>query len=389
MAAQDYPSLGQLRTTSAFMVGPYDIEPGLRGPRLRAPWLKRILVAMAVMGVGTLVLWGGNAALDAADGIPGFFRAVIWIAGLGFLLIGASVLAYSRDVQFDSASRTIRMTKRFGPMASTREIPVDTVTARTAVTTGARDCCVELHPREGGSKILLCQGPQAKMDEVMAMMAQSLGLEGADDTRIHMKVADGQILTASRLALGTGSSMHPDARLAIEGDTRARVVPGQRERVFWWLLAAIPLAVMFLFVLAAIGAGEAMLGVIPGLLCLPLAVVGVWGLTGLGAVRAVFDKSTGRLAVTGAARREGDVPKVIPLSSILAVQTIRRWVHRTSSRQTRAEQSYWGWQLILVLRDPPGARIRLMSHGGEGALRHDAHQLAAFLDVPLLEPDGA
>ena len=42
-------------------------------------------------------------------------------------------------------------------------------------------------------------------------------------------------------------------------------------------------------------------------------------------------------------------------------------------------------ELNVVLAEPPGERINLMSHGSEVRLRQDGAALADFLGVPLLD----
>jgi len=44
--------------------------------------------------------------------------------------------------------------------------------------------------------------------------------------------------------------------------------------------------------------------------------------------------------------------------------------------------------LNLALAEPEGARVSLMTHSEEKALREDARTLAEFLQVPLLDHAG-
>jgi hypothetical protein len=48
-------------------------------------------------------------------------------------------------------------------------------------------------------------------------------------------------------------------------------------------------------------------------------------------------------------------------------------------------KSFWVFQIIVVLKQPPGERVLLMEHANEAALRDDARSLAKLLNLPLLD----
>ncbi|MBI57455.1 MAG: hypothetical protein CMN81_09730 [Spongiibacter sp.] len=79
------------------------------------------------------------------------------------------------------------------------------------------------------------------------------------------------------------------------------------------------------------------------------------------------------------------------LSDIAGVQILSRWISRSSTARKTVATSHTGWcsyQLNLVLKD--GSRIRLLDHGNEKQLRHDASLIARTLRIEIWEraPDS-
>lgn len=79
------------------------------------------------------------------------------------------------------------------------------------------------------------------------------------------------------------------------------------------------------------------------------------------------------------------------LSDIAGIQILSRWIYRSSTARKPVATSHAGWcsyQLNLVLKD--GSRIRLLDHGNEKQLRHDASLIARTLRIEIWEraPDS-
>jgi hypothetical protein len=112
----------------------------------------------------------------------------------------------------------------------------------------------------------------------------------------------------------------------------------------------------------------------------PFAAAGVIVVGGFGALllayrRAiVVDRASGAVSFTGSfwSRANHDVD----IANVGAVQFCR-WYRATPSKATLCEVN-------LVLRQPAGERINLVSEPDAETVRNDAQLLAEFLRVPLL-----
>jgi hypothetical protein len=97
-----------------------------------------------------------------------------------------------------------------------------------------------------------------------------------------------------------------------------------------------------------------------------------------------FDRSTDwywtsrtpiRLATTD--RERLDLDQGVPFAQIHALQLLKQYVSAMGSDS----EPYYTYDLNLVLSD--GRRLKVVGHGSERKLRHDAETLSEFLDVPL------
>ena len=173
--------------------------------------------------------------------------------------------------------------------------------------------------------------------------------------------------------------------------------PASGKRIVGLILIALsvlfaPLAVVVFSMLLGTE-GHRWPGVIIGLL-----FISVFCLTGLRSLFArdafTFDLHTRRF-FTGSRppkdiRRAGS--SCGALSDIAGIQILSRWVYRSSTGRQRFSHSQAGWcsyQLNLVLRN--GSRVRLLDHGNEKQLRHDASLIARTLRLEIWErlPDTA
>ena len=115
-------------------------------------------------------------------------------------------------------------------------------------------------------------------------------------------------------------------------------------------------------------------------------------LLALGAWRAPhvrFDRATGAVAGTRLPRPRGEghlfarlAAEEIPLSAIAAVQLC-------SAEIDDGRERLGVVQVNLVLAEPPGQRYAVLATTAGAQARHDAADLAGFLDVPLLDPTTA
>jgi hypothetical protein len=88
--------------------------------------------------------------------------------------------------------------------------------------------------------------------------------------------------------------------------------------------------------------------------------------------RMIFDRRQGIILKKTA--KKPDAPD-LRIRDVAAVQVCSGVVH--------GETDTTVYELNLVLFHPPGNRIRVNGRSDESAIRYDAEQLAAFLDVPL------
>lgn len=115
-------------------------------------------------------------------------------------------------------------------------------------------------------------------------------------------------------------------------------------------------------------------------LCLTFVVLGVGGLTGwLGIPLTVLDRRVGmywKRRTPGSIRAWARPPLL--LESVAAVQICSKQIHSQYG-------NYTIYQINLVMADPSGERVCLLSHGYLKAIRSDAKQVSDFLGRPLLE----
>lgn len=118
-----------------------------------------------------------------------------------------------------------------------------------------------------------------------------------------------------------------------------------------------------------------------GLAIMPLFGAGAFTLHGLGflwlGTRAVFDRTNGRLSVTGA--RHGDGFNCA-LTELQAVQFC-------DAGEKGGDGSWRAYQVNLVIKGTALTRINLLDSGGEHELRAIATEIAGFTGVPFFE-DG-
>ena len=114
--------------------------------------------------------------------------------------------------------------------------------------------------------------------------------------------------------------------------------------------------------------------------CVLFCGLALAGFTGwFGAARAVLDRRIGlywKNRMPKAIRKW--CPATLPLETILAVQVC-------SKRVSDSDRYFVTYEINLVLSDPPGERICLMSHGNKKAILRDAQITADFLRQPLLD----
>lgn len=95
----------------------------------------------------------------------------------------------------------------------------------------------------------------------------------------------------------------------------------------------------------------------------------------------VFDRGRGSVRGKGL-KLDGRIQGQMPLHNISAFQLCSGTVRDSESH------FFPSFELNLVLVEPPGQRICLMSRRTDRTLRRDAEQLAQFLGVPLLDHTG-
>ena len=97
-----------------------------------------------------------------------------------------------------------------------------------------------------------------------------------------------------------------------------------------------------------------------------------------GPPRRVGERPTAEALRRGAGQARFGGRSGIQLDDVAAFQICSRFVDDS-------EGAYTSYELNVILRQPPGERITLLSHARQDSVRADAHQLAEFLDRPLVD----
>jgi hypothetical protein len=107
--------------------------------------------------------------------------------------------------------------------------------------------------------------------------------------------------------------------------------------------------------------------------------LGLAGVLGYWSSNAVLERRVGlywKGRVPKAIRHWAETP--IALERIVAVQVCSFHVQDSDS-------NYTAYEINLVLTEPLGERINLMSHGKRSAIESDAATVAEFLNCPVLD----
>ena len=184
----------------------------------------------------------------------------------------------------------------------------------------------------------------------------------------------------SRQAIGKTSANFRTVRLVFTSLDRVEVVPTWGARIFFGLFVGMGLAGVILAGTVRVTDPELESRVGPwfaGVIGSLFALLGLAGCTGLLVGRYALDRQSGLITKKVWQRGLFRGGLGVELSRVAAVQACSRHV-------TDSDWSYWCHELNLVLNDPPGERINLMSHGNQQRLLEDANRLAEFLHVRLL-----
>jgi len=169
-------------------------------------------------------------------------------------------------------------------------------------------------------------------------------------------------------------------QVILAGPGKMDVKPTPQGHFVLWAILIIGLAGMVAsFVLLSTQTWNMRIGWVIGLLGLGISALGAVALWDC-SIRVTFDRRSGRF--------RSNRPLITPthftrlddnLDNIAALQICRG--HSAFSRR----RGYQWHQLNLVLHDPPGKRVPLMTQVGAETVRADAEALAEFLDCPVLE----
>ena len=189
-----------------------------------------------------------------------------------------------------------------------------------------------------------------------------------------LQMPDAQVFTVSKAPIATSSASFRTMALKFPSPELAVLGPTAGSHLFHAAVVGAGLVVLFCL-LAAVRTLPGIL--IAGTIGSALTVLGLAGLAGkLGGKRITIDRQQGLLCVAG--RGGINVGAVgVPLADIAALQICSKLVDN--------DPSYVSFELNIVLREPAGERLNLISHADEQALRADAKRLAVFVDRPLLD----
>ena len=181
--------------------------------------------------------------------------------------------------------------------------------------------------------------------------------------------------------LSHAGAMFCSRTLVFPAENRAEFQPSPKFRRFWRVFQVLGVILGLLALASLLGGLDVWPMTLFFLICgLAMGIPGWRGVKGvLGPKPVCFDRAMG-YAFFGAAEVLRKLPSAgLPLKNIAALQ-ILQYDLRPGTRNT-----YFVFELNLVLHDPPGARRYVVGHGDYLALRKDADQLAAFLGVPILD----
>ena len=342
-----------------------------------------VVVGLGAVAFGVLPLLG----LPQAGG--GVLRVAIpLVAGILFVIVGAVlVTAQARNAMtFDLYRGVLRMSRPragIGP-----EIPLRDVAAVQVLVvrgTDALEMNLVLARPEGERLNVMCHAVETPLRADAQQLAEFLGVPVLDHRGLPVSL-DGQATEVDvRMVRGASANLRTmklgpaaDGRMVLEATFRGRLF----QMSFVGIGAMAALAGIGLAVAAALARGPnsdvsgmvlgAMVSIILG------TVFALLGLTLLARPPVVFDRVSQvvrgkRLRVDGVRVEE------IPMEAVGAVQICSGEVSGGEGA------SYRAFQINLVLRAPRGSRVALVAQAGERALREDAHRLAGFLGVPLID----
>lgn len=313
--------------------------------------------------------------------------------GAMFLVAGVALTFQAGQLRWNETDGTLVIRYGWWPRVRTLALRARDVSPRLAVSDGSGDHKTVGHTQlwirhaEAEGEVMLARyRDQSPVLAAFKILQRVCRQEGLDQTRavLSQSGASRADVPVQRTALGATSANFRDRALRqVEPEVVvfAATVTG---RAFW--VIAMGAGVMGLVMVPA--AYQAMPWVAP----LPLAVGGLFlllGLAGLlgwleGRPRVEADRTRRVLTL-----KEGlwYPTRVIPLDSVAAVQLCRQYVAGGPE-----SDNYTTYELNLVLREPPGKRIGVLSHSKAEAVRQDAEAFASFLGVPLLdhtEPEPA
>lgn len=308
---------------------------------------------------------------------------------IGLIPVGLILLSRQK-VTFDNLRRTVEFRTR--PPGLAKKIDFSDIEAIELRPVSWMNMAgrVALALREPSGKRLpiFMRDREAALRDDAALLADFIGVEVRDGRKVLVApdpLRPDQTLPIEMKCTGQlGAANSRTHKLNQPSPDVLRVAATPRSRIVQLLVFGPGVVVLLLGLLGVVSLTQPT-GPDLGAAVLCLTVGGGFTAVSLTLLRCptvTLDRSTGVMS-GGRVGKAAAPARSMPLRQVAAVQIV--------SGDVSADEGprFTTYEVNLVVSDPPGRRITLMSHAEQMHIRDDAAKIAEFLSVPLLDHRGA
>jgi hypothetical protein len=334
-------------------------------------------VTAGLVALAWHLLDDGDADADTYIAIVMF---TLFAAGFGFL--SCLVLLRVRRLEFDQFSRSLCVYSGYFPFVRRAEISTKDIDVTLSANSGSTQTTLTLRRRDSPeSPIELARAEfKSELEAVYNVLRQWFSGSGRDGTLVAVTAPNGKLIEFSTTPINPIGSSFETACLTADSRGRLASRATLKIRAFWLAFAAMGAMILVFLFPDAVKDGSLFPVALAGGLGALFLVAGTLGLTNrLQLWRFSADCNAQIVTLKPGILSWNQVPQTIRFDQVAAVQLCSKIVEKSEG------DGYTTIELNLVLCDPPGARIPLMSHGDETSIMQSARTLAAALERPLLD----
>jgi len=327
-------------------------------------------------------LLGGNGGW-----FDGVLLAAVSVVALAMCVGGILMLLHCPRVSCEyRGAREIVISYGFHPVPKHVRVPAEGFKAELAAGEHVRICLI---PPSGTQRVQLARGSRKALMPAFEALRDFLGGHTKDKTLVPVEIRSGRTINVPKSPLTHAGANFKNVDLSFPTPDTAVLRPTGilKFAAFGFLffgLAALAIGVGVFFS----GAALVVKIFVPGLGAIH-TMVGIFLLFVMDRTRRiVYDRTHDRITFDRSTYDPFTGKIDVAVSDIAGIQICSRLVEPASfgsMHSHKAVQDYATYEMNVVLAEPEGKRIFIMSHAVEAAVRADAARLAAFLGTRVLD----